>query len=143
MQPFSNDMAATRLMPDPNPNGCTALPLLANETIIEQPVDLTTITSRYTDEAIRFLTSAATVRRPFYVHIGYHDVHIPHACNSFCGESRLGPFGDALLEVRPAAARALAYCAALFLTRARQRAHYAHRRTTACGGSWPRWRRPA
>jgi hypothetical protein len=93
-------MAPTRLRPDPAVSGCTALPLLANATIIEQPVDLVTITRRYTDEAVRFVGAAARVARPFFLYVGYHDVHIPHACEQYCGTSPLGPFGDALLEVR-------------------------------------------
>ena len=92
-------MAPSRLVPGPSVSGCTALPLLANSTIVEQPVDLSTITRRYTDEAVAFMESAATVQQPFFLYIGYHDVHIPHACSEFCNATARGPFGDALLEV--------------------------------------------
>jgi len=92
-------MAPTRIKPDPTLNGCTALPLLANETIVEQPVDLATLTRRYTDEAVQFISGAAARQQPFFLYMAYHDVHVPHACSEFC-DNGSRPFSDALLEVR-------------------------------------------
>jgi len=117
-------MAPTRIKPDPTLNGCTALPLLANETIVEQPVDLATLTGRYTDEAVTFISGAAARQQPFFLYMAYHDVHVPHACSEFCGNGSR-PFSDALLEAR---AVRCADSRPLYV----RRAHVAHR--AGCGG---------
>ena len=47
--------------------GDPPLPLMRNEKIIEQPVDLDTITLRYTEEAIRFIKE--NQKTPFFLKI--------------------------------------------------------------------------
>jgi len=50
-------------------------PLVRNEEIIELPVDQRTITRRYTDEAIQFVT--ANQDRPFFLYLPHSMPHIP------------------------------------------------------------------
>ncbi|MFC7335686.1 sulfatase [Haloferula chungangensis] len=50
-------------------------PLIRNEEIIEVPVDQQTITRRYTDEAIQFITSNKD--RPFFLYLPHSMPHIP------------------------------------------------------------------
>ena len=50
-------------------------PLIQNEEIIEIPVDQRTITRRYTDEAIKFITSNKD--RPFFLYLPHSMPHIP------------------------------------------------------------------
>lgn len=50
-------------------------PLVRNEEIIELPVDQRTITRRYTDEAIKFVT--ANKDRPFFLYLAESMPHIP------------------------------------------------------------------
>jgi len=50
-------------------------PLVRNEEIIELPVDQRTITRRYTDEAIQFVT--ANQNHPFFLYLPHSMPHIP------------------------------------------------------------------
>ena len=50
-------------------------PLVENETIIELPVDQRTITRRYTDKAIEFVT--ANKAKPFFLYLPHSMPHIP------------------------------------------------------------------
>jgi arylsulfatase A len=50
-------------------------PLVENETIIELPVDQRTITRRYTDKAIEFIT--ANKEQPFFLYLPHSMPHIP------------------------------------------------------------------
>ena len=50
-------------------------PLIANEEIVELPVDQRTITRRYTDKAIEFIT--ANQEKPFFLYLPHSMPHIP------------------------------------------------------------------
>ncbi|QDT38804.1 sulfatase family protein [Stratiformator vulcanicus] len=50
-------------------------PLMRNEEIVELPVDQRTVTRRYTDEAIDFITK--NIDRPFFVYLPHTMPHIP------------------------------------------------------------------
>ncbi|MFK7767887.1 MAG: sulfatase [Mariniblastus sp.] len=50
-------------------------PLVSNEEIIELPVDQRTITRRYTDKAIEFIT--ANKEKPFFLYLPHSMPHIP------------------------------------------------------------------
>jgi len=102
--PFSNDMGASAWDPANEigkPLGdCPTLPLLANETIIEQPVNLATLNERYTDEAIRVISSDSNDRLPFFLYLAYNHVHTPLFCSKeICGTSPRGLYGDSVLEI--------------------------------------------
>jgi arylsulfatase A-like enzyme len=94
--PFSNDMGS--LEKGVLKHGLPDLPLLRNEEIIDAPVDLKTITRRYTEEAVRFIRGNKD--RPFFLYLPHTMVHIPlFSSERFAGKSANGPYGDAVEEV--------------------------------------------
>ncbi len=82
--PYSNDMTPSVLMRD--------------EQIIEQPVQLETLTQRYTDEATKFIKASAG--GPFFLYFPHTFPHIPLAASAkFRGKSPHGIYGDVLSEL--------------------------------------------
>src|SRR5262245_59542272 len=51
------------------------VPLMRNEKVIERPADQTTITQRYTDEAIKFINT--NKNKPFFVYLAHSMPHMP------------------------------------------------------------------
>ncbi len=85
--PYSNNMS-----------GKHGVPLLQNETVIEQPVDQNTITKRYTEETIRFISKNKD--KPFFVYLPHTMPHAPlHASSNFAGKSKHGIYSDAIEEL--------------------------------------------
>ncbi len=81
--PYSNDM--------PRPDN--PVPLIRNEEIIEQPVVQETLTERYTQQAIEFITHNRN--RPFFVYLPHTMPHTPlHVSERFAGKSKRGLYGD-------------------------------------------------
>ena len=79
--------------------GCAPLPLLANNTVVEQPVDLSTVNERYTSAALDFVRSAGTVQ-PYFLYFAFGHVHTPqYASAAHTGASKRGIFGDSVVEV--------------------------------------------
>ena len=77
-------------------------------TVLEQPVDFTTLTQRYTDFCVDFLQrkNATKDDQPFFLYIPFSHVHTtantPDLQYAGCGwqnATRRGPFGDALAEL--------------------------------------------
>ncbi|MFZ1936158.1 MAG: sulfatase [Thermoguttaceae bacterium] len=94
--PYSNDMGGQgkgprgRLQP--------LLPLLRDEVVIEAPANQDTLTSRYTEEAVKFIS--ANKDRPFFLYLPHTAVHVPlHPGADFKGRSANGAFGDWVEEV--------------------------------------------
>jgi len=86
--PYSNDMNRKEV----------PLPLVRNETVIEVPVKQETITQRYTEEAVRFITT--NKKRPFFLYLPHTAVHLPlFPGKSFQGKSQNGRYGDWVEEV--------------------------------------------
>jgi len=76
--PYSNDMTPSILM--------------HNTDIIESPVDLTTLTKRYTDQAVSFIRRSST--NPFFLYLAHTFPHIPLAASpDFLGKSGMGLYG--------------------------------------------------
>jgi arylsulfatase A-like enzyme len=72
--------------------------LYRNQTIIESPAQQSTLTKRYTEEAIGFI--ARNKNRPFFLYLPYTMPHIPLAASSdFRGKSPYGLYGDAVDEI--------------------------------------------
>lgn len=102
--PYSNDMDSRANLPrgssgSPNPpaDGWN-VPLIRNNEIIEQPVDQTTLTKRYTAEAARFIRERK--REPFFLYFAHTFPHVPlFASPDFRGKSRRGIYGDAVEEL--------------------------------------------
>lgn len=89
--PYSNDMYNPR-------RGDPPVPLLRGEVVIEQPADQTTLTRRYTEEAVRFLEGNRD--RPFLLYLPYTFPHVPlFASEAFRGKSPRGLYGDVVEEI--------------------------------------------
>ena len=81
--PYSNDM--------PRPDN--PVPLIRNERIIEQPVVQETLTERYTQQAIEFITRNRN--RPFLLYLPHTMPHTPLSVTErFAGKSKRGLYGD-------------------------------------------------
>jgi len=82
--PYSNDM---------NPR-----PLLHNLEVLEQPAKLETLTSRYTEQAVKFIERSKD--SPFFLYMPHTYPHIPLAASEkFRGRSPQGIYGDVLEEL--------------------------------------------
>ncbi|MEZ5000587.1 MAG: sulfatase [Bacteroidales bacterium] len=91
--PYSNDMG-----PDARREGFGPLPLMRNTEVIEQGPDLTTITKRYTEEAIKFISEHKD--NPFFVILAHTFPHVPlYAGKEFQGTSSFGLYGDVVQEI--------------------------------------------
>jgi arylsulfatase A len=74
------------------------VPLMRNEEVIEYPVDQTTLTQRYTKEAVAFIK--ANKDKPFFLYLAHTMPHIPlFASPAFKGKSAGGPYGDTIEEI--------------------------------------------
>lgn len=110
--PYSNDMDRVKDSPqgraafwNPKPEYWN-VPLMRNEAIIERPADQTTITRRYTEEAIRFIRASRA--KPFYCYLAHNLPHVPlFASEEFQGRSRRGLFGDVVEEIDSGVGRIL------------------------------------
>ncbi|WP_347271457.1 sulfatase family protein [Rhizorhabdus histidinilytica] len=84
--PYSNDM------PD--------FALYRGNERIEQPVDQTSLTERYTREAIAFVTTNSAAKKPFLLFVSHNMPHIPLAASApFKGRSAAGLYGDVVEEL--------------------------------------------
>lgn len=91
--PYSVDMGNSAWRSTDQP----PLPLMANETVIEQPVDLNTLTQRYVTAAKSFISVSA---ERFALYYAFSHVHVPDfASPAFCNTSLRGRYGDAVAEL--------------------------------------------
>lgn len=82
--PYSNDMKPTYLV--------------RGEEKVEEPVEQTTLTARYTDEALKFIR--ANREQPFFLYLPHNFPHTPlFASEKFKGTSRRGLYGDVVEEL--------------------------------------------
>jgi len=92
--PYSNDMGGR----GNKPGGRPPLPLMRDEKVIEAPVQQATLTKRYTEAAVKFIT--ANKDKPFFIYLPHAMVHLPlHASADFKGKSANGIYGDAVEEL--------------------------------------------
>ena len=74
------------------------LPLMDNDTVLEAPVDQHTLTSRYTERALRFIRESKG--RPFALYLSHTAPHTPlHAAVEREGKSAGGIYGDCVEEI--------------------------------------------
>lgn len=74
------------------------VPLMRGVEVVEYPADQDTLTKRYTEEAIKFITENKA--KPFFVYLPHTMVHVPLAASAeFRGKSGAGLIGDAIQEV--------------------------------------------
>jgi arylsulfatase len=82
--PYSSDMAPSILV--------------QNSAIIESPVQLDTLTQRYTQQSVDFIASNKS--NPFFLYVAYNFPHLPLAASpAFLGKSPMGLYGDAVQEL--------------------------------------------
>ena len=82
--PYSNDMEP--------------LPLYRGTEKIEEPADQTTLTKRYTEEAVQFIEESGD--EPFFLYMPHTFPHIPlYASENFRGKSKAGIYGDTVEEL--------------------------------------------
>lgn len=102
---------------------------LNGTTVVQQPVELATLTARYTAAALAFVRSHAPTavdddddngdaRKNFALYYAFDHVHTPQfgscaSSDSSCTPSPRGPFGDALLQVDAAVGEVLSAIRAL------------------------------
>lgn len=101
--PYSEDMT-----PRPGQDW-PALPLMRGEQVIEAPVDMPTVTKRYTEEAIGFMERNAD--RPFFLYMPQAypgSVRIPEVGEAFAGKSGNAEYGDSVEELDWSAGEVLA-----------------------------------
>lgn len=105
--PYSNDMdfvgqnvpadERRRRMMDPKVEYWN-VPLMRGEQVVERPADQTTLTRRYTDEAISFVK--ANRQRPFFLYLAHSMPHMPlFRSKEFAGRSQRGLYGDVIEEL--------------------------------------------
>ena len=110
--PYSNDMDMLPIpgasiggedpkkrgrMMDPKPEYWN-VPLMRGDKVAERPADQTTITKRYTEEAVRFIQQNAA--RPFFLYLAHTMPHMPlFAAPAFAGKSPRGRYGDVIEEL--------------------------------------------
>ena len=100
--PYSNDMNGVKwgletFFAEPDINMWN-VPLMENEEIIERPANQHTITKRYTEKAVEFITENKD--NPFFLYLPHTMVHTPlFASKEFLGTSPRGFYGDVMSEV--------------------------------------------
>lgn len=74
-------------------NDMTPFELYRQDLVIEEPVDQSTLTERYTQEALRFIETHQD--KPFFLYMPHTFPHVPlYVSNQFSGKSEAGLYGD-------------------------------------------------
>ena len=74
-------------------NDMTPFELYRQDLVIEEPVDQSTLTERYTQEALRFIETHQD--KPFFLYMPHTFPHVPlYVSNQFSGQSEAGLYGD-------------------------------------------------
>ncbi|XP_010708874.1 arylsulfatase A isoform X2 [Meleagris gallopavo] len=79
--------------------GLVPVPLLWNQSIVQQPVSFPDLVPLYNKFARDFIADCARRGVPFLLYYASHHTHHPQfASQDYAGQSERGPFGDALSE---------------------------------------------
>lgn len=95
----------------PNNPWNESIPLYLGDKIIEQPVDLTTLSDRYVDFAISFLKKATHEKKPFFLYMPFNHMHVPVGNHEpqFCNTSKdRGVYGDTMRQLDSSVGRLVA-----------------------------------
>ena len=97
--PYSNDMGRQVPMAPPRagkePIYLPPLPLLIDDTVIEQQPEQGGLTERYVAEAVRFIRDSANT--PFFLYLAHMYVHVPiYVQERFARQSKNGRYGAAV-----------------------------------------------
>jgi arylsulfatase A len=102
---YSNDMAPVRGVTPKNASSSLEpklewwnTALLRDDKVIEQPTDLSTLTQRYTHEAVQFIQR--NKKKPFFLYFAHTYPHVPlFASKDFKKRSSRGLYGDVVEEL--------------------------------------------
>lgn len=76
------------------------VPLMRDSVCIEMPVDQSTITERYADESIAFISESVEQGQAFFLYLANSMPHVPlYASPKFKGKSKRGLYGDVIEEI--------------------------------------------
>lgn len=92
--PYSDDMTPRDGKPWP------PLPLMKDEQVVEAPADRNTLTKRYTEAAVEFMTTHRD--EPFFIYLAHAmpgSTRASFASDAFRGRSENGLWGDAVEEI--------------------------------------------
>ncbi|UCC97744.1 MAG: sulfatase-like hydrolase/transferase [Phycisphaerales bacterium] len=74
------------------------VPLMQNEDITERPADQNTITKRYTEQAVTFISQ--NKNKPFFLYLAHNLPHVPlFVSKDFRDKSLRGLYGDVVQEI--------------------------------------------
>ena len=74
------------------------VPLMRNNEIIERPANQNTITKRYTEEAVNYISENKS--KPFFLYLAHSLPHVPlFTSDAFRGTSERGLYGDVIEEI--------------------------------------------
>jgi arylsulfatase A-like enzyme len=74
------------------------VPIIRNDEVIERPADQTTITKRYTEEAVQFIENNKD--NPFFIYLAHSMPHVPlFRSEAFVNKSLRGVYGDVIEEI--------------------------------------------
>lgn len=74
------------------------LPLMRDEDVIEKNPDLRQLTTRYTEEAIKFIIK--NQKNPFFIYLAHSMPHVPlFVSEKHSGRSPRGLYGDVVMEI--------------------------------------------
>ena len=86
------------------------VPLMRDEACIEFPADQSTITRRFADEGIAFISQSVRQGEPFFLYLANSMPHTPlFASPDFKGKSERGLYGDVIEEIDYNVGRILAH----------------------------------
>ncbi len=91
---FANDRGGKgRVMKD-------KVPLMRGEECVEFPADQATITRRFADESVAFISESVKEGKPFFLYLANSMPHTPlFASEDFLGKSERGLYGDVIEEM--------------------------------------------
>lgn len=76
------------------------VPLMRDTECVEFPADQSTITRRFADEGIRFISESVEAEKPFFLYLANSMPHTPlFASPEFEGKSERGLYGDVIEEI--------------------------------------------
>lgn len=89
--PYSNDYRKPWVQTE------EPLALFRGTEMVEYPVDQTTLTTRYTEEAVNFINENSGTEQPFFFYLAYNMAHLPiFTTDEFIGTSDAGLYGDVM-----------------------------------------------
>jgi arylsulfatase A len=101
--PYSNDMDRDKTIPMPQAKmepmkEYFNVPLMRNKEVVERPAEQSTLTKRYTEEAVEFIDRSEG--KPFFLYLAHSMPHVPlFRSTNFEDISLRGIYGDVIEEI--------------------------------------------